>query len=809
MPIVVQSASVVYVDGRKTTNVTYDGAAWERAREWVEGSGSSLFARDELGAGNFQVDVRASLSNLGASGAAIVLGDSRFVLDGEGGALTGQGPFFGGNALAGKSTALGDARAFVTEGGRFDCSVRRTATSLSITINGKSVAQLTVDERRVGHVGIEPGKALVRLYRFAMQGELAPPSVDPAAESLREPVDAAVKRGVDWLLSRQMRDGSWRHMQYGFVPGQTALSVYTLLRAGVPLDHPALVRALAYLDPIVPSETYSAGLMAMAFEACADPARVPRIQACLARLLDWDQHGQWGYPLSHENDFAHWLTYGSAPDLSNTQYAALGMRAAHHVGLEVPDKVWIQILETTLGLQEDAHDVAAPSEGDKTAPSRVAIAGFRYQKEREVSASMTAAGIGVLRMCRDALGPRLRGKMAADSFHAIQLGVAWLDNNFNLDDHVGGSKVWQFYSIYGLERVGTLLGIDDLGHHRWYLEGAKWLLSKQNGDGSWSVPSAFGLVPGHGSQDEGDTCFAILFLKRASRPTVRTGGPGETKPPPVDETGPVWLRASGTTTVTLWIGGFAKDVLARIGAGTPPRMHVESIEYVSDGKVIGSVTCDASAPWTDAVGAIRHTFDHAGKYTVVARVHVRKSSGSEVLVDAPVEVIESKPLVVASDGVLLPWMIAATTAQSRDLLVGAHASVTTSSDHAPSEVGAKACDGVQSTRWLCAEADASPSIVIEVQKGVACDRLVLSSACVSPDEVGRFDKIEQVSVRINRDKEPTLVDLVPDELEPTVYTFEKTVSVSRLEIRVTRRTIGKEAKNQAGFAEIALEKRER
>jgi hypothetical protein len=182
---------------------------------------------------------------------------------------------------------------------------------------------------------------------------------------------------------------------------------------------------------------------------------------------------------------------------------------------------------------------------------------------------------------------------------------------------------------------------------------------------------------------------------------------------------------------------------------------------------------------------------------------------SQVRGEVRSEVLESKPLVVTSEGVLLPWMIAAATASKRDLLVGAHATVTTSSDHAPTENGGKACDGVQSTRWLCGEADASPWIVIEVQKSLTCDRLVLSGACLSPDEIGRFDRIEQVAVRVNRDKEPTLVDLVPDELEPTVYTFEKPVSVSRLEIRVTKRTSGKEAKSQAGFAEIALERRER
>jgi hypothetical protein len=788
----------VYVDGRKTNNVTYDGPPWERAREWIEGAGAGtgIFARDVLGAGNFQIEVRAAIVGAGASGCALRLGENTLVLDGEDGGLDGDGPLFGN-----KRTHLGDARAFIAEGRRFDCNLRRTGTSLALTIDGRSVAQITVDERAVGRVGVVPGKATVRVWRFAMQGELAPPAADPEDESLRGPVDAAVGRGVDWLVSKQMRDGSWRHMQYGFVPGQTALSVYTLLRAGLPADHPAIVRALAYLDPLVPSETYSAGVMAMAFEASADPARVPRIKACVARILDWDQRGQWGYPMAHENDFAHWLTYGSNPDLSNTQYAALGLRAAHHAGLDVPDKVWIEMLERTLALQEDARAVDTPVAGDKTAQGRIAVAGFRYAKERDVSASMTAAGVGVVRMCRDALGPRLRGKLAADSARAIQLGVAWIDHEFNLDNHVGGSNVWQYYAIYGIERVGTLLGIDSFGHHDWYPEGARWLLSKQDKEGSWSVPGTFNVTPWHSDQAEGDTCFAILFLKRASRPTVQTGGRGsrERAEPPADGS-PVWLRASGTTTVTFWIGGFAPDVVARLATGTPPGLHVESVEYASGNEVIGAVNGDASAPWSDAGYTIRHTFDHAGKHAVVARVRVIGPAGPEV--------VTSKAVDVRSEGVVQPWMLAAATARQRDLLADAHATVTASSEHAPGEVGSKACDGAQWTRWVCGETDPAPSILVEVQKPVPADRLVLSPACVSPDELGRFDRIEQVSVRLNREKEPVILDLEADELQPTVLEFGKTVSVSRLEIRVTKRKTGGAAKNQAGFAEIALERRE-
>ena len=47
-----------------------------------------------------------------------------------------------------------------------------------------------------------------------------------------------------------------------------------------------------------------------------------------------------------------------------------------------------------------------------------------------------------------------------------------------------------------------------LNGRRWYLEGAELLMAQQNQDGAWASVE--------------DTCFAILFLKKAA-PPVTTG----------------------------------------------------------------------------------------------------------------------------------------------------------------------------------------------------------------------------------------------------------------------------------------------
>jgi hypothetical protein len=65
-----------------------------------------------------------------------------------------------------------------------------------------------------------------------------------------------------------------------------------------------------------------------------------------------------------------------------------------------------------------------------------------------------------------------------------------------------------------LERAGELFGTERFGDHEWYPEGALVILDAQEADGSW-------FRDGHGSHVSGresDTCWAILFLKRATRP---------------------------------------------------------------------------------------------------------------------------------------------------------------------------------------------------------------------------------------------------------------------------------------------------
>jgi len=70
------------------------------------------------------------------------------------------------------------------------------------------------------------------------------------------------------------------------------------------------------------------------------------------------------------------------------------------------------------------------------------------------------------------------------------------------------------YFLYAMERAGILYGTETFGAHGWYAEGARWLLETQRPDGAWLTTGT------KGPQVTWDTCFAILFLRRATRPLI-------------------------------------------------------------------------------------------------------------------------------------------------------------------------------------------------------------------------------------------------------------------------------------------------
>lgn len=395
----------------------------------------------------------------------------------------------------------------------------------------------------------------------------------PYSREFREKVNASVVHGVAFLRAHQAKDGSFG--AFGeFEGGPTALAVLALLAAGVSGDDAAVAAAFAFLRRRRGDSTYEAGALLMALAAKYDPFADPfaaddadeagrrRARARLARKIP-DADRAWareraeflvthqakgrpvpvdGVPVDVRKNAGAWGYPGpnlEGADASNTQFALLGLDAAKRLGVQVPPATWRKALARLLAWQAAKGPEASVSLDEERGRKRVMWSeagrarGFAYVSDWNAdycSGSMTQAGAACLMLCLSALEEDAETTPAtrAAAREGVRDAIAWMQSRFSVSKNPGydaTNGAWHSYHRYGLERMGTLARLRFLGSHDWYLEGAQWILGRQDKDGAW------------GGIGEIDTSFALLFLRRA---TVRLERPVTTPrdPPPADGTKP-------------------------------------------------------------------------------------------------------------------------------------------------------------------------------------------------------------------------------------------------------------------------------
>lgn len=377
------------------------------------------------------------------------------------------------------------------------------------------------------------GSAIVLAISCPLFAQDKPPAVDSVK------VAKAIDRGAAWLIARQKNQGA----DY-----TDELVLWTLLHAGVTAKEPAFKTLLDRMLETPLGRTYNVAIQAMILEELNRVAFQPRIAACAQFLVDGQlADGSWTYegpanppdvPTGRGDPRPPVPTGpgGGKPrvvrkiavkrkapwkvqegDGSNTQYAALGLRACHDAGIVLPKETIERGRKYWIDAQEDPPERRNPY-GDPR--------GWSYNPKATTYGSMTAGGLGSVVIYDYIAGQDWRKNPAALD------GLAWLACNFTVTEnpkHGGsddqGRSQWHYYYLYGLERAATLYGTERLGKHFWYAEGARYLLEKQAPQGSWNG-------------DPVDTCFAILFLKRATRPFVDVETPSGRKPPARRPDGP-------------------------------------------------------------------------------------------------------------------------------------------------------------------------------------------------------------------------------------------------------------------------------
>lgn len=298
---------------------------------------------------------------------------------------------------------------------------------------------------------------------------------------LQERVNHALDTARPALMAH-LKQASGRHTR----PGSLALVMLAAIHDGVDHADPVFKKATNRLSDARCAQTYDITLRLMVMQLVPTfPERRTIAKKDVKRLLKHRDDGAFGY-----------LAGTGQWDLSNTQYAALGLRAARAMQVPIDKRVWTSL----------AKNIAEQQHGDGSFGYRQANHGFPGY------ASMTAAGIAVLAVCRQALGKSSGLKRSLDK--KIEFGWDWFDRNV---DRIGSpTEQWKYYFLYGLERAAILCDVETVAGKSWYELGAGMICDEQLAGGGW-VGKEHGerfdqLSKGRGSLVA--TSFAVLFLRR-------------------------------------------------------------------------------------------------------------------------------------------------------------------------------------------------------------------------------------------------------------------------------------------------------
>jgi len=312
---------------------------------------------------------------------------------------------------------------------------------------------------------------------------LAPRAASAQGVSLELRVQRAIERGVAFLVREQKPDGTWPGDEGTHPGGQSSLVALTLVKSGLARDDPHLRDALAALRPVVFKSTYSASVYLMLRAALIDKSKTEapgEARDCFQFLLDHQQDGLWAYPQG-------------AIDMSNTQFALLGLRAGTQLGFEVPEKAVESCLQALFRWQRPDGS-------------------FAYESDRVPTGSMTAATLGGLAVLAE-MGQRSErvGALFAKHRADVARGEAWMEQHLVPEHNPYGERFWttswHLAHLWAIERWCGLTNRAKVGTHDWYREIAAWLVEEQQADGSWSYAGSPALL---------DTCFALLFLRRST-----------------------------------------------------------------------------------------------------------------------------------------------------------------------------------------------------------------------------------------------------------------------------------------------------
>jgi len=327
------------------------------------------------------------------------------------------------------------------------------------------------------------------------------------------------------------------------------LVAYTLVKTGTKATDPYIVRVLKELEKNFQSGVYgknlndhyyTAGVTALFYDALGGEPYQEQLRSIATYIIDGQrQSGAWYYPNQGQ---------GNAGDTSITQYALLGLWAAERADVEIPTKVWNDAAKWLSATQLANggfvyHPNGSESGSSATRPSLVAAGGSSLalclrmlypkgideqqisQRRKQANQSEYKTYGGILeivditeeagedkrKMKKDRTSPSISSNEISTRYNA-SLRLLGEDEELGLRQ-----QTWRLYYLYGLERFAAFAAVEKVGTHDWYQEGADFLINSQDTKGSWK-----------GNSDPlGSTCFATLFLYKATAKSIRPPRPEE------------------------------------------------------------------------------------------------------------------------------------------------------------------------------------------------------------------------------------------------------------------------------------------
>lgn len=384
----------------------------------------------------------------------------------------------------------------------------------------------------------------------------------PAARAATEAeIEAARKKGIQYLLDSQHDDGSWEYP--GHVVGITSLCALALIENGVPIDDPAIEKAEKYVlsNYLDTTSTYDISLAILLLSRVGDRDNKGAIRDLAARLIaGQNTHGGWGYTCPKVRSI--YLAGGgerpSPPagpgDNSCTQFATLGLWVASRSGVNIDDTM-VQVAyrfvqdqnpdggwpyKTDPGMPQGSRNsmtfaglfcltvaranrirAIQQAEADgkpipKLPPARVRPAPAPSTTAPNPDAPPDAAPAPTPAPTTPATpsGPVVDPGADVRTLHEDPVWSKGFEMATKYAAGIGPGA--SRYFMWSVERMGVILGLEKFGTTDWFARGADALLATQGQpagenpaiEGAWQIASTGSSLS--------ETSFAILFLRKAN-----------------------------------------------------------------------------------------------------------------------------------------------------------------------------------------------------------------------------------------------------------------------------------------------------